>query len=153
MHITTFYSFKGGVGRTQALVNVGVELALRGRDGAECLADLTGGTGDDQPEEERNDACQRQVVDGKAEAARHPPGVQPFDSGSHRGCDHQSEEEQRQQDAQLPERKGERDDADDDQRRDRGFASDLSHDLIIPRVADPENRRQDPAAARRSRAC
>ncbi|PYQ90787.1 MAG: hypothetical protein DMG02_08460 [Acidobacteria bacterium] len=31
MHITTFYSFKGGVGRTQALVNVGVELALRGR--------------------------------------------------------------------------------------------------------------------------
>ena len=23
MHITTFYSFKGGVGRTQALVNVG----------------------------------------------------------------------------------------------------------------------------------
>ena len=31
MHITTFYSFKGGVGRTQALVNVGVELAKRGR--------------------------------------------------------------------------------------------------------------------------
>lgn len=31
MHIATFYSFKGGVGRTQALVNVGVELALRGR--------------------------------------------------------------------------------------------------------------------------
>jgi MinD-like ATPase involved in chromosome partitioning or flagellar assembly len=31
MHIATFYSFKGGVGRTQALVNVGVELAQRGR--------------------------------------------------------------------------------------------------------------------------
>lgn len=31
MHIATFYSFKGGVGRTQALVNVGVDLALRGR--------------------------------------------------------------------------------------------------------------------------
>jgi MinD-like ATPase involved in chromosome partitioning or flagellar assembly len=31
MHITTFYSFKGGVGRTQALVNVGAELAQRGR--------------------------------------------------------------------------------------------------------------------------
>lgn len=31
MHITTFYSFKGGVGRTQALVNVGIELAQRGR--------------------------------------------------------------------------------------------------------------------------
>lgn len=31
MHIVTFYSFKGGVGRTQALVNVGVELAQRGR--------------------------------------------------------------------------------------------------------------------------
>jgi MinD-like ATPase involved in chromosome partitioning or flagellar assembly/thioredoxin-like negative regulator of GroEL len=30
-HIVTFYSFKGGVGRTQALVNVGVELAQRGR--------------------------------------------------------------------------------------------------------------------------
>ena len=31
MYITTFYSFKGGVGRTMALVNVAVELAQRGR--------------------------------------------------------------------------------------------------------------------------
>ena len=31
MYITTFYSFKGGVGRTMALVNSGVELARRGR--------------------------------------------------------------------------------------------------------------------------
>ena len=31
MYVTTFYSFKGGVGRTFALVNVGVELARTGR--------------------------------------------------------------------------------------------------------------------------
>lgn len=31
MYISTFYSFKGGVGRTMALVNVAVELAHRGR--------------------------------------------------------------------------------------------------------------------------
>ncbi len=31
MYIITFYSFKGGVGRTLALVNVGAELARRGR--------------------------------------------------------------------------------------------------------------------------
>ena len=31
MYISTFYSFKGGVGRTMALVNVAVSLALRGR--------------------------------------------------------------------------------------------------------------------------
>jgi cellulose biosynthesis protein BcsQ len=31
MYVTTFYSFKGGVGRTQALVNVGFELARTGR--------------------------------------------------------------------------------------------------------------------------
>ena len=31
MYVTTFYSFKGGVGRTMALVNVAVDLALRGR--------------------------------------------------------------------------------------------------------------------------
>ncbi len=31
MYVVTFYSFKGGVGRTQALVNVGVELVKRGR--------------------------------------------------------------------------------------------------------------------------
>lgn len=31
MQIVTFYSFKGGAGRTMALVNVGVELALSGR--------------------------------------------------------------------------------------------------------------------------
>ena len=31
MYTTTFYSFKGGVGRTMALVNVAVELAQRGR--------------------------------------------------------------------------------------------------------------------------
>ena len=31
MHIATFYSFKGGVGRTMALVNAAVSLALRGR--------------------------------------------------------------------------------------------------------------------------
>ncbi len=31
MYVVTFYSFKGGVGRTLALVNVGVELARRGR--------------------------------------------------------------------------------------------------------------------------
>ena len=31
MYITTFYSFKGGVGRTMALVNVAVELVRQGR--------------------------------------------------------------------------------------------------------------------------
>ena len=31
MYVTTFYSFKGGVGRTMALVNSAVELARRGR--------------------------------------------------------------------------------------------------------------------------
>ncbi len=31
MYVTTFYSFKGGVGRTMALVNVAVELAQRGK--------------------------------------------------------------------------------------------------------------------------
>ncbi len=31
MYIATFYSFRGGVGRTTALVNVGLELARRGR--------------------------------------------------------------------------------------------------------------------------
>ena len=31
MYVSTFYSFKGGVGRTLALVNVAVELAGRGR--------------------------------------------------------------------------------------------------------------------------
>ena len=31
MYVTTFYSFKGGVGRTLALVNIAVELASRGR--------------------------------------------------------------------------------------------------------------------------
>ena len=31
MQVVTFYSFKGGAGRTMALVNVGVELALAGR--------------------------------------------------------------------------------------------------------------------------
>ena len=31
MYVTTFYSFKGGVGRTMALVNTAVMLALRGR--------------------------------------------------------------------------------------------------------------------------
>ena len=31
MYVTTFYSFKGGVGRTMALVNTAVNLALRGR--------------------------------------------------------------------------------------------------------------------------
>jgi cellulose biosynthesis protein BcsQ len=31
MYITTLYSFKGGVGRTQALVNVGAELVRRGQ--------------------------------------------------------------------------------------------------------------------------
>lgn len=32
MYITTFYSFKGGVGRTMALVNAAVHLAMRGRN-------------------------------------------------------------------------------------------------------------------------
>src|ERR1700730_7693371 len=31
MYVVTFYSFKGGVGRTMSLVNVGVELASKGR--------------------------------------------------------------------------------------------------------------------------
>lgn len=31
MYVTTFYSFKGGVGRTMALINVAVDLAQRGR--------------------------------------------------------------------------------------------------------------------------
>jgi cellulose biosynthesis protein BcsQ len=32
MYVVTFYSFKGGVGRTMSLVNVGVELARKGRN-------------------------------------------------------------------------------------------------------------------------
>jgi cellulose biosynthesis protein BcsQ len=32
MYVVTFYSFKGGVGRTMSLVNVGVELANKGRN-------------------------------------------------------------------------------------------------------------------------
>ena len=31
MYVTTFYSFKGGVGRSMALANAAVELAQRGR--------------------------------------------------------------------------------------------------------------------------
>ncbi len=31
MYVITFYSFKGGVGRTMALVNVAAELVRRGR--------------------------------------------------------------------------------------------------------------------------
>ena len=31
MYVVTFYSFKGGVGRSMALVNVAAELAARGR--------------------------------------------------------------------------------------------------------------------------
>ncbi len=31
MYVITFYSFKGGVGRTMALANVGLELARTGR--------------------------------------------------------------------------------------------------------------------------
>jgi len=31
MYVVTFYSFKGGVGRSQALMNVAIEMALRGR--------------------------------------------------------------------------------------------------------------------------
>ena len=31
MYVITFYSFKGGVGRTLALVNVGAQLALQGK--------------------------------------------------------------------------------------------------------------------------
>ncbi len=31
MYVTTFYSFKGGVGRTMALANVAVQLAQMGR--------------------------------------------------------------------------------------------------------------------------
>ena len=31
MYVITFYSFKGGVGRTLALVNVGAHLALQGK--------------------------------------------------------------------------------------------------------------------------
>ena len=33
MYVITFYSFKGGVGRTMALVNVAAELARRDPDG------------------------------------------------------------------------------------------------------------------------
>src|SRR5208283_2720076 len=31
MYVITFYSYKGGVGRTLALVNVGAQLALQGK--------------------------------------------------------------------------------------------------------------------------
>ena len=63
----------------------------------------------------------------EADAARHPSRLQPFDPGPHRGRDHQPEEEQRDQDAQLPEREHERDDPDDDQRRNGCLSGNLSH--------------------------
>ena len=31
MYVVTFYSFKGGAGRTMALTNVGLQLAMEGR--------------------------------------------------------------------------------------------------------------------------
>lgn len=79
MHIITFYSFKGGVGRTLALVNVGVELANHGKKVLMVDFDLEA-PGIDTFTELRPRAPSPGIVDYVRHYVKHgsPPDIKPY---------------------------------------------------------------------------
>ena len=90
------------------------ELLLRRRHGPESLLRLVESRGHEEPDEQRDDAEQRRVVEKDADASRHAVPVQSLHTGPHRGGEDDPDEDQADQQPELPERKR----ADDDRHRD-----------------------------------
>ena len=95
---------------------------------AECRLDLAQRARDDDPEQQRDECEEREVVEEKPEPAGKTPAAEPFDAGTHRRRDDHAEEDERDQQLQLPQRECSRDDRDDDQRGDRSSFRGFAHD-------------------------
>ena len=83
-----------------------MKLRLRGRQlAADRMVDLRNRDGHDQIEEQADRSEETEVVDDDACAAGYSEApVEPLDARSHRRGDHETEEEQRNHDPELPER-------------------------------------------------
>src|SRR5262249_2473519 len=105
------------------------EVLLGGGDAAERLVGLVDGTRDREPEQERDRADDRDVVERDAERARYAAGGEPLDPGPHRGGDDQPEEDERDHDLELPDRERKGDDGHRDKCRDERLAGGVGHGL------------------------
>ena len=104
-----------------------IELLARGRDAPEGLAHLVDRARHDEPEEQRERADDRKVVERDADRSWNPPGRKTVDAGTHCRRKNEAEEDERDDDLELPEGERQRDDRDHDDRRDGSLAGDSPH--------------------------
>ncbi len=78
--------------------------------------DLAHGARHDEPQKQRDEPGDGEVVKPDPDPTRDPVSSQPLDARPHRGRDDEREEEQGDQHLQLPEREHPDDDADGDER-------------------------------------
>jgi hypothetical protein len=90
-----------------------LQLCMRART-SERLLNLADCLRNDQPQQQRHDAEQREVVEEHSDRPRNPPRLECVHPWTHRGRDRHGDEEQRDHDPDLPERQRERDHADTD---------------------------------------
>jgi len=95
---------------------------------AERVLNLVDRARDDDPEEEGDEAGEREVVERKAGAARDSTPGQCFDSRPHRRGKDEPEEDERDHELQLPEGQGRRDERDHDECRQRCPLRSFLHD-------------------------
>ena len=129
-----------------------VQLLLRGGNAAERLVDLVDRARHDQPQQQRDRADDRQVVERQAERPRHLVDCEPVDARPHRGGQDQAEEDERQHDLHLPEREHADDHGDRDQGRDEGSAGSFGHLRLLSPRGDCRKRRRAAASGEAGRA-
>ena len=81
-----------------------LQLGAGGRNAAERIVDLVDCPRYNRPEEQRDHSEQDGVVGKDADSTRDAVAMKPLDARAHRRRDDEGEEEQRDDDAQLPQR-------------------------------------------------
>ena len=98
---------------------------------ADGLVDLVDRARDREPEQKSERSDHSEVVQRDAKRARDAMLGESVDARAHRGREDEAEEDEREHDLQLPERKCERDHGHGDDGRDKGFASGVGHSKAV----------------------
>ena len=91
----------------------------------EGVLHLRHGARNREPEDERNQPGEREVMESDPDPAGDPPAAEPLDARAHRRRNDESEEDERDDELELPERERDEDDAPGHERHDEGLSRGL----------------------------
>ena len=100
---------------------------LRFRVALQRRLHLVDGARDDEPEEQRHQRDDGQVVEQQTDPARDATAAERFDARAHRRREDEREKQKRDHELQLPQCERAHDDAADDEGGDRGALGGLGH--------------------------